>query len=60
MICTRGLGDASTQPAGRGRDVHVRGTFSTLWHCRRGRLWDIGRLARAFLAKLCMVVAGVE
>ena len=52
----------------RGRVVHVSWSFGTvgghcrraLRHCRRGRLWDTGRLARAFLAKLCMVIAGME
>ena len=37
---------------------HAR--FVGIWHCRRGPLCDTGRLARAFLAKFCMVAAGVE
>ena len=35
------LGDASEPGAGRGRVVHVRGTFGALWNCRRGPLWDM-------------------
>ena len=30
--------------------------FVVIWHCRRGPLWDRGRLARVFLGKFCMVV----
>ena len=46
--------------AGREHDVHIRATFGELLHCKRGPLYESGRLARAFLAKFCMVVAGVE
>ena len=34
--------------------------FGTMWHCRRGTLWDTRRLACAFLAKFGMVGAGVQ
>ena len=40
--------------------MHVRGTFDALWHYRKGHLWDTGRLAGAFFAKFCMVIAGVK
>ena len=38
----------------------LRAHFVGIWHCRSGPLWDTGRLARAFFAKFCMVVAGLE
>ena len=57
---TRRLGDASEMRGRRGGVVHVSWAFGPFWHCRRGPLWDTGRLARAFLAKFCMVVGGVE
>ena len=34
-----------------------RARFVGIWHCRWGPFCDTGRLARAFLAKFCMVVA---
>ena len=38
----------------------LRACFVGIWHSRSGPLWDTGRLAREFLAKFCMVVAGLE
>ena len=37
-----------------------RARFAGSWHYRRGPFCDTGRLARAFLAKFCMVVDGVD
>ena len=37
-----------------------RARFVGIWHCRRGPLWDTGRLALAFFANFFLVVARVE
>ena len=44
----------------RGGSWARRARLASSWHYRRRPFYDTGRLARAFLAKFCMVVAGVD
>ena len=46
------MGDASEPGMGRGRVMHVRGTFCAPWHCERGPLWDMSETPSCVFRKI--------